>query len=834
MSSFEVPSLFYEIPELTCESVGGGSAPEGEQPLSVVLLNKQLQVPDGESNQSSLSSATALATQLCNSPYLSTTIFAPYLSTTIFDGGNGSESGWKNALADADVLVLPETESDLLGSDLLQTSDMAHLTEWVRDGGRIVVVGASQYRTELENIIGIPAGTLQVGEWESSAQVPRLDAAEVFGGSLPVANGDLSKSMLKFDDSFSEAVNLVNVNAISLYGGSTDDGQLSAVTKFEIGRGQASYLSSNFEGDRNANWDEALLHSVYGTETEVLEITESGKTWNLWRSGVYWSEMDSAASFKLGSIGDSTSLACVNTPTNPAMRKVSSGGTEILCGKQLVQDGLVDAGVSVQLSRFVFASGDWMYSSIVVTNNDREDTYRNQIWFGGSQNLSSSMRIEATSRSPSGTTNLSGEGTTNLSGEQQDSDGSSEWIVASEGAGINNVHGDSTSEVVTHIFDPRPNTNHGGSNRDSWLRMDSDEIQSDWWISLESDQSISISALTGRMSYEPGCDRTAVEISKQAALTITKSEGPLEFPSLRTDCESLSATTTSLSAQNSGTNVSVSWSSVATATHYELSYRVGSSGEWTSPTSIPATADTTMSTLIPGLNRSTDYEFSIRAKRINFGSYGDNAIGPWAENVATLRTSAKPIVRKAQASPTAPKATTVGKTVKFAMKTKAGLALAVSSTGACKTTKITTSKKVGSKFVVTQTGWLVTPNVKGVCSIRFRAPGNTNWNPLDTTTKVTVSANSQVSPTVPKTLLVKKTVKFAMKTKAGLALAVSSTGACKTTKITVTKKVGKKTTTTQTGWLVTATKKGNCTVTLKAKGNTRWLPMNIRRIVKVS
>jgi hypothetical protein len=28
MSNFEVPSLFYEIPELTCESVGGGRAPE--------------------------------------------------------------------------------------------------------------------------------------------------------------------------------------------------------------------------------------------------------------------------------------------------------------------------------------------------------------------------------------------------------------------------------------------------------------------------------------------------------------------------------------------------------------------------------------------------------------------------------------------------------------------------------------------------------------------------------------------------------------------------------------------------------------------------------------
>jgi len=124
---------------------------------------------------------------------------------------------------------------------------------------------------------------------------------------------------------------------------------------------------------------------------------------------------------------------------------------------------------------------------------------------------------------------------------------------------------------------------------------------------------------------------------------------------------------------------------------------------------------------------------------MNFGAYGDNAIGPWAENVAALNTSAKPIVLKAQAS-----------------------------------------------------------------------------------------------PTVPKVLKVKKTIKFTMKTKAGLALTVRSAGACKTTKITVTKKVGKKTTTTQTGWLVTATKKGNCTVTLQAKGDTRWLPMNIRRIVKVS
>jgi hypothetical protein len=725
------------IEPLTCESVGGFTQvdPQDPQSLNIVLLSKYRDISDLDQNQTDADSDSAIARILCDPS-------APVaLATTFFDGGDGSESAWDSALADADVLVLPETESELLGSQMLQTSGMAYLAQWVRDGGRIVMVGASQHRTELENIIGIPAGVLKVEQWQSGVPVPKSNATDSLGTSLPItdyASGenvvqDLSQLVLKFDDAFYVAMNSINSNATSLYGAYTETSYLSAVTKFEIGRGQASYLSSNFEVVPSINWIEALLHSVYGTETADIHVTESDKTWQLVGPGVYWDDMTSAAIFKLGSSWASNSLTCINTPTNPAIRKVSSQGTEIICGKQFVQDGLVDAGVSAQLSRFVTKSGDWMSSNIDVTNLDKYDTYQNQLWFGGSQNLSSTMRVEATSLSPNGTTNLSG--------EEPDSDGSSDWIVASEGAGINNVHGDSNSELVTHIFEPRPNANHGGSSRPSWLRLDADEIQSNWWIRLESDQSVSISALTGRMSYEPGCDRTAVEISKNAARTITESEGLIEIPSLRTDCESLSATPTSLSAQNSGTNVSVSWSPVATATHYELSYRVGSSGSWTSPTSIPATANTVMSTLISGLSRSTDYEFRVRAKRMNFGSYGDNAVGAWAENVAALKTSAapKPIVLKAQAS-----------------------------------------------------------------------------------------------PTVPEVLKVKKTIKFTMKTKAGLALTVSSAGACKTTKITVTKKVGKKTTTTQTGWLVTATKKGNCTVTLKAKGNTRWLPMNVKRIVKVS
>ena len=83
-----------------------------------------------------------------------------------------------------------------------------------------------------------------------------------------------------------------------------------------------------------------------------------------------------------------------------------------------------------------------------------------------------------------------------------------------------------------------------------------------------------------------------------------------------------------------------------------------------------------------------------------------------------------------------------------------------------------------------------------------------------------------MSPTVPKNLALKKTVKFTMKSKAGLALSVSSSGSCKTSKITVKKKVGKKIVTTQTGWLVTATKKGSCAIRFKASGDASWKPLD--------
>jgi hypothetical protein len=459
----------------------------------------------------------------------------------------------------------------------------------------------------------------------------------------------------------------------------------------------------------------------------------------------------------------------MNTPSNPAIRRVSSEGTEIICGKQFVQDGLADAGVSARLTRFVSISGDWMNSNIAITNLDGEDTYENQLWFGGSQNLSTTMKVEATSLSSTGTTNLSSEWNSDV--------GSSNWIVASEGAGINNVHGDSPSEVVTHVFDPRPIANHGGADRDlgSLPRLEADEIQSDWSINLESDQSITISALTARMSYEPGCDRTAVEISKEFAAELANTGSLAGLPSLRTDCQSYAEIAKSLSAQNSGNSVVLSWNSTPTASHYELSYRVGSNGEWTSPTQIVANTDSVMSETISGLNRSTDYEFKVRAKRLDYGTYGDSAIGPWANEIVSIRTTAlqvPPTTPPTTPPPSSPQTNDVaqapaqivpqmiaqtgpgfparlkrGKTVKFGMTAPSGLPLQVTSVGQCKTTKITKTvtvkvlvgKKIKKKKVKMQTGWAVkATKKKGLCTVTFSNSGDATRNPLAAAGTITV------------------------------------------------------------------------------------------------
>jgi hypothetical protein len=284
--------------------------------------------------------------------------------------------------------------------------------------------------------------------------------------------------------------------------------------------------------------------------------------------------------------------------------------------------------------------------------------------------------------------------------------------------------------------------------------LHADEIQSDWWIYLEGNESVLISALTGRMSYEPGCDRTAVEISKQFARTITETESLVEPPSLRTDCVSFSAASENLSAQNVGNNVVLNWAPVSGATHYEVSQRLSPSGEWTSPTTVVANASTVMSTTITGLSRSTDYEFRIRAKRASYGLYSDTATGPWAENVASIRTLAPPppvvevpvVTLAPQAAPAFPARIKAKKSIKFRMTAPSGLPLRVTSSGRCKTTattktvtvKVLVGKKMKKRKVKVQTGWTVKTSKKGTCTITFSNSGDSTRVPLSATGTITV------------------------------------------------------------------------------------------------
>jgi hypothetical protein len=182
-----------------------------------------------------------------------------------------------------------------------------------------------------------------------------------------------------------------------------------------------------------------------------------------------------------------------------------------------------------------------------------------------------------------------------------------------------------------------------------------------------------------------------------------------------------------------------------------------------------------MSTLIPGLSRSTDYEFRIRAKRMNFGSHGDNAVGLWAENIAALRTlaaAAPPTTPPSTPPPSSPQANEVaqapaqivpqmiaqtgpgfparlkrGKTVKFGMTAPSGLPLRVTSIGQCKTTKITkkvtvkvlVGKKIKKKKVTVQTGWAVkATKKKGNCTVTFSNSGDATRSPLASAGTITV------------------------------------------------------------------------------------------------
>jgi hypothetical protein len=115
------------------------------------------------------------------------------------------------------------------------------------------------------------------------------------------------------------------------------------------------------------------------------------------------------------------------------------------------------------------------------------------------------------------------------------------------------------------------------------------------------------------------------------------------------------------------------------------------------------------------------------------------------------------------------------------------------------------------------------------------APSNPGVSPEQ------VLRRNQTSPRTPSKGLRTRTIKFTMTAPSRLPLRVSASGSCRSTPVfkNVTKKVkvGKKITTrkvrTQTGWIVTFTKKGACRVRFKNSGNRDFLPLDSVSVVAV-
>ena len=680
-----------------------------------------------------------------------------YLTTTFYDGANGTSTAWGEMLDSQDVLVIPSTSDDLVGSSLMSVQALETIKSWMQDGGRVILTDGANHIPELAELIDVDKEHLEISIESGSSVLRTGSAAQALPTSLPVSEEDNSSKMLTLDSAAAQEFYDASPDRYltDLYTSWTSDGndylRKSVASSFVIDQGEVSFLSSNFGINRTVAWDKVLLQSIYGTAGASWTVFEAGISWSVYREGAHWTESNSASRFEIG-YGYSKNVAnCLNTPSRPSVRIVSELGTRIKCSSYLLQDGLVDGGVTLQVERFFSSASPWMKSSINLVNNDSDNPYETSLVVGGSQAQENELDIEATSYFPDGTTDL---------GELIEGVGFAPhtWTVASSGSALSIVKNDWNYPVVTQVFGTAGWRTQGGIGRDSWEGLGDDDIKGTYDLEIDPLGSKSFSYFTGVVPFAAGCDRTAVAVAKQGAIDLQKSFLPnvhgsgldgwpfnssLDFPSLSTTgCSAFEGVPTGGVAANSsfGTGVDLTWNNVPGATSYEVYYR--SNGNWSPGISVNGSADSKITTTIYGLARATDYEFAIRAKRSNFGSHGDTSLGDPASELIQIRTAAeapKPIVRKAQVSPTVPKAMKVKKTVKFTMKTKAGLELAVTSKGACKTTKITVKKTVGKKKTTTQTGWLVTATKKGNCTVTLKAKGNTKWLPLSITRIVKVS-----------------------------------------------------------------------------------------------
>jgi hypothetical protein len=762
------------------ESIDCRSNPEAD--LKVVLLRKISANPSTENNSTVNEIDTNIAQTLCRSSHI---------DLTLFRGGDGSPEAWDAALTGKDVLVLPATTFDLVGSNLMSSEALTWITIWMRQGGRVVVTDSSQHAIELERLLGLTQDPLDFMT-SNDSHVDNNQAPTAMPERLVLSDSDNSSHLLLLPTgSHTNEMLDIGLDSINIYGTSIDlDQELisaSAATQFGVDRGHVIQISSNYSGEvPSASWNKLLLASVYGTPTRYLGINEPDATWVLSGSELYWDEMNPAAIISLGNGLSRDAVRCVNVPSSPSIRKVTALGTEVKCGSYRLFDGITDSGVQIQLKRFFSANAAWLGSKVEISNLDTENTYSNSIYYGGSQGQNSTMQIEATNDV---THNLS-----NLNSYMQEP----HWYITSRGESISRDADGPEGKIVTTVLGPDNFASYGGSDRYSLPLLGNDEILSEKTMEIDGLESRSFTFFTGLTEYEPGCDRLAVSTSKTAAAALNSQFDPdlrwpdfdeISFPELSTsECESYFDQVSGMSISQRNEVVSVSWPRLPNADMYELQFQLLGQDSWSSSLYQSSSEDIESIWNFTNLNEGAVYNFRIRPIEINRNSSSDNANGRWllTDPGFTVETwssptpspssssgspspspsnspspSQPPVVNNpgpdlsstivpqmiAQTGPGFPARLKRGKTVKFGMTAPSGLPLQVTSVGQCKTTKITKTvtvkvlvgKKIKKKKVKMQTGWAVkATKKKGLCTVTFSNSGDATRNPLAAAGTITV------------------------------------------------------------------------------------------------
>lgn len=677
---------------------------------------------------------------------------SPWVNVEVFDGQGftgevkGSRDAWEEALEGVDVLVVPSLNfGSLRGSDLMSEGAFDLVDNWISRGGRLIFTGAAERVDELNYMARLESGDIDVVQTTEERGWRREETTNT---SLPL-------NLQTYGQPGLNLWGIASNSYLDFYGETQSFMSASLASSFFVGYGSVVALSNNFE-TTDSNWRKVLTQSIHSTLKNGITVIENQSYWYLERGELYGGMSDSTPSsmVRLGSVSSQTTISCVNTPANPAIISRTHAGTTVKCGSMLVNDGIVETPVRARLTRFFVSGAPWVKTSVSITNEDPTNWYDNELWFGGRLGLGDEPLLEI-------------EGRQITSGEDLESE--TQVLVASSGAAIGNAPEDGSGFMVVRVSGREPSRVYGGAALDGDPAFTRNQLWSVHRINnLEDEETFTYSWFEGFADYDPGCDRLAslnawnrsgeflLNSENEYSADGFESNNQLDLPNLFSlDCDLYGQQATDIEVRQNNGRVDLEWSKPIGATRYHIQYRIEGSTTWGNTNVVDSGRGDRDSYTVSGLQDGQTYEFRIRPLQENRTIAGDTGKGFWTitspvtvsvdptpsptpSPTPTPSVSPTPVALKAQATPAVPKTIKNKKTIKFTMKTKAGLPLVVTASGKCKTSKILVKKKVGKKTVTTQTGWLVTANGVGNCSVKLSAKGNTVWKPLKVTKVVKV------------------------------------------------------------------------------------------------